>query len=393
MKILMVIPAVGNVYGGPTKIVLELAQAVGNLGHDVDIVTTPANGSTNLDVPLYKWIDEKNYRIQYFNYWDIADYKISLSLTKWLFQHVTDYDLVHTNAVFSYPVLPAHWACQFHKVPYIMTPHGMLEPWAMSYKAEKKRLYYDLIEKPALKKAAAIQITGSPEAKSIKSYGIETPMIFVANGIHRHDCETLANPEVFYQEFPHTRNKTLIIFLARIDPKKGLDLLAKAFSQVYAQFPQSHVIIAGPDNTGFLPTVQNYFAEAGCLEAVTFTGILTGAIKYAALAAARVYVAPSYSEGFSMSVLEGMAAGLPCVITTGCNFPEAGLAKAAYIVKVDAEEIAQQLIYCLKNPQLATETGDRARRLIMQQYTWERIAINLQNAYEAIVKQELAPLN
>ena len=393
MKILMVIPAVGNVYGGPTKIVLELAQAVGNLGHDVDIVTTPANGSTNLDVPLYKWIDEKNYRIQYFNYWDIADYKISLSLTKWLFQHVTDYDLVHTNAVFSYPVLPAHWACQFHNVPYIMTPHGMLEPWAMSYKAEKKRLYYDLLEKPALQKAAAIQITGSPEAKSIKSYGIETPMIFVANGIHRHDCETLANPEVFYQEFPHTRNKTLIIFLARIDPKKGLDLLAKAFSQVSAQFPQSHVIIAGPDNTGFLPTVQNYFAEAGCLEAVTFTGMLTGAIKYAALAAASVYVAPSYSEGFSMSVLEGMAAGLPCVITTGCNFPEAGSAKAAYIVKVDAKEIAQQLIYCLKNPQLAKETGDRAHQLIMQQYTWERIALNLQNAYEAIVKQELAPLN
>ena len=393
MKILMVIPAVGNVYGGPTKIVLELAQAVGNLGHNVDIVTTPANGSTNLDVPLYKWINEKNYRIQYFNYWDIADYKISLSLTKWLFQHVTDYDLVHTNAVFSYPVLPAHWACQFHKVPYIMTPHGMLEPWAMAYKAEKKRLYYDLLEKPALKKAAAIQITGSPEAKSIKSYGIETPMIFVANGIHRNDCETLANPEVFYQEFPHTRNKTLIIFLARIDPKKGLDLLAKAFSQVYAQFPQSHVIIAGPDNTGFLPTVQNYFAEAGCLESVTFTGMLTGAIKYAALAAASVYVAPSYSEGFSMSVLEGMAAGLPCVITTGCNFPEAGLAKAAYIVKVDAKEIAQQLIYCLKNPQLAKETGDRAHQLIMQQYTWERIALNLQNAYEAIVKQELAPLN
>jgi len=85
-------------------------------------------------------------------------------------------------------------------------------------------------------------------------------MIFVANGIHRHDCETQIDPEVFYQEFPHTRSKSLIIFLARIDPKKGLDLLAKAFSQVYAQFPQAHVIVAGPDNTGFLPTAQNYFA-------------------------------------------------------------------------------------------------------------------------------------
>ncbi len=393
MKVLMVIPAVGNVYGGPTKIVLELAQAVGNLGHNVDIVTTTANGFTNLDVPLSKWVNEKNYRIQYFPYWDVADYKISFSLTKWLFQHVTNYDLVHTNAVFSYPVLPAHWACQFHKIPYIMTPHGMLEPWAMAYKAEKKRLYYELLEKPALQKAAAIQITGSPEANSIKSYGIKTPMIFVANGIHRHDCETQTDPELFYQQFPHTRNKTLIIFLARIDPKKGLDLLAKAFSQVYAQFPQTHAIVAGPDNTGFLPTVQNYFAQFGCLEAVTFTGMLTGAIKYAALAAASIYVAPSYSEGFSMSVLEGMAAGLPCIITTGCNFPEAGVAEAAYIVKVDADDIARKLIDCLKNPQPAKETGDRARRLILEQYTWERIALNLQNAYKAVVKQELAPLN
>jgi glycosyltransferase involved in cell wall biosynthesis len=212
-------------------------------------------------------------------------------------------------------------------------------------------------------------------------------MIFVANGIHRHDCETLADPELFYREFPHTHNKTLIIFLARIDPKKGLDLLAKVFSQVYAQFPQTHIVIAGPDNTGFLPTVQNYFTESGCLEAVTFTGMLTGAIKYAALAAASIYVAPSYSEGFSMSVLEGMAAGLPCVITTGCNFPEAGEAEAAYIVKVDADEIAQKLIYCLKHPQLAKETGDRAKRLILSQYTWENIAIQLTDFYTTIINK------
>lgn len=387
MKILMVIPAVGNVYGGPTKIVLELAQAVCNLGHEVDIVTTPANGATNLDVPLCKWIEEKSYRLQYFPYWDIADYKISLPLTKWLFQHVTDYDLVHTNAVFSYPNLPAHWACQFHKIPYIMTPHGMLEPWAMAYKAEKKRLYYKLLEKPALQKAAAIQITGSPEAINIKSHGIETPMIFVANGIHRHDCETPTDPELFYREFPHTRNKTLIIFLARIDPKKGLDLLAKACRQVYAQFPQAHIVIAGPDNTGFLPTVKNYFAESECSEFVTFTGMLTGKIKYAALAAASIYVAPSYSEGFSMSVLEGMAAGLPCVITTGCNFPEAGEVEAAYIVKVDADEIADKLIYCLKNPQSAKETGDRARQLILSQYTWENIATKLTANYTTIINK------
>lgn len=391
MKILIVIPALGIVYGGPSKIVAELAQALGNHGIDIDIVTTNANGSTTLDVPLHTWVIEKSYRVKYFPYWQISEYKFSWSLTGWLCQHIADYDLVHTNAIFSYPVLPAHWICQLHRVPYIVTPHGMLEPWALSYKAWKKRLYYTLFEKKSLQNASAIQITGSPEVNNVKSLGIETPLIFAPNGIHYQDFETPPDPNVFYQQFPDTRNKTLILFLGRIDPKKGLDLLATAFAKVNAQFPQTHLIIAGPDNTGFLPVAQSYFAQAGCLDAVTFTGMLTGSVKYAALAAANLYVAPSYSEGFSMSVLEGMASGLPCVITTGCNFPEAAKAEAAFVVNIDADEIASILIQCLKSPQQAKEIGDRARKLILEKYTWDRIASNLIEVYTAILKRELIP--
>ena len=125
----------------------------------------------------------------------------------------------------------------------------------------------------------------------------------------------------------------MVLGLGRIDPKKGLDLLAKAFTKAHQVFPDTQLIVAGQDNTGFLPIAQNYFEEAGCSSAVKFTGMLTGEIKYAALAAANIYVAPSYSEGFSMSVLEGMASGLPCVITTGCNFPEAS--EVSEIVDID----------------------------------------------------------
>ncbi|NEQ84896.1 MAG: glycosyltransferase, partial [Moorea sp. SIO2I5] len=143
-----------------------------------------------------------------------------------------------------------------------------------------------------------------------------------------------------------------------------------------------------PDNIGFLPTAKDYFANAGCLDAVTFTGMLTGSLKYAALAAASIYVAPSYSEGFSMSVLEGMASGLPCVITTGCNFPEAAKADAAYVVDIDAEAIANALTQCLQFPQQAKEMGIRARQLIFEQYTWKRIAANLIDIYQAILHQK-----
>lgn len=391
MKILIVIPAIGTVYGGPSKSVLALAEQLCQLGCHVDLVTTQANGINQLNVPLQVWVHESYYRIQYFPYWDIGDYKLSLPLTNWLFQHVSNYDVVHTNAVFSYPVLPAYWACQIHRIPYIITPHGMLEPWALSYKARKKFFYYKLLEKPALQKAAAIQVLATPEAKNIRSLGITTPLALVPNGIDRQPFSPLPDPELFYQNFPDVRQKTLIIFLGRIDPKKGLDLLAAAFARVHAQFPNTHLIVAGPDNIGFLPTVQAYFTQANCLDAVTFTGMLTGAIKYAALAAASIYVAPSYSEGFSLSILEGMAAGLACVITTGCNFPEAAVTQAAYVAHAQVDDLTEGFVHCLSHPLEAKAMGDRARQLVFAHYSWEQIAQQMLEVYTAIVRNTAIP--
>ncbi|MDB9446472.1 glycosyltransferase [Anabaena sp. CS-542/02] len=387
MKILMVIPALGEVYGGPTKIVLELAQSIAKLNVSVDIIATHANGSTSLDVPLNQWIRKNGYRIQYFSYLDLFDYKFTGSMTKWLFKNVSNYDIVHTNAIFSYPILAAHLICQFRKVPYISAPHGMMEPWALAYKAWKKKLYFSFLEKPLLQRSQALQMTASTESRHVKSLGLKTRLVFIPNGIHRQDFVSLPSSEIFYQEFPQTRDKTLIIFLGRIDPKKGLDLLAPAFAQALKKFTDAHLIVAGPDNTGFLPTAESYFIKAGCRDAVTFTGMLTGTLKYAALAAADIYVAPSYSEGFSMSVLEGMATGLPCVITTGCNFPEAGTAKAASIVDIDADKIADALIQLLQDPIAAKEMGDRAREFILDNYTWDTIAAKMAAVYQDIQGQ------
>ncbi len=390
MKTLIFTPYVSSNYGGTSKVVTELAQGISSRGISIDIITTNADSSGKLDIPLNVWINEEHYRIKYFACWHRNDFIISLTLATWLINHVVDYDLVHTNTVFAPLVLLAHSVCKVRQIPYVMTPHGMLEPWALSYKAWKKRLYYNLFEKPTLQQASAIHVLANSEANNVKSLGFKHPVV-VPNGIYRQEFETLPYPEVFYQQFPSTRNKTLILFLGRIDPKKGLDLLAPAFAKVHDQFPQTHLVVAGPDSIGFITTAQSYFGRAGCLDAVTFTGMLTGSLKQAALAAANLYVAPSYSEGFSMSVLEGMASGLPCVITTGCNFPEAATAKAAHVVEVDADAIADALIQCLSHPKLAKAMGDRAREFIFQNYTWDRSAEKLIQVYRAIINRKPLP--
>lgn len=390
MKILHVIPAVGSVYGGPSVAALSLCQSMAQQGIQVDIVTTDRNGRDRLDVTLQTWIEQEHYRIQYFPCWYLNDYKISLSLTQWLLRHIRDYDIVNTHAIFSYSNLPAHWACQRYQVPYVMNPHGMLETWALAYKSWKKNMYYTFFEKPALQKASAIRVLVLDEAASLKRLNLQTSLTIVPNGIWNQESSVEFDAQTFYQQFPKTRGKTLILFLGRIDPKKGLDLLATAFGQVHQQFLDTHLIVAGPDNIGFLPTAKTYFEEVGCADAVTFTGMLTGISKQTALTLADLYVAPSYSEGFSMSVLEGMNAGLPCIITTGCNFPEAAMAEAAHVVDIDAAAIAQALIHCLKYPNEAKAMGDRARQFVLENYTWDKIATQMIEVYQSILDRQPA---
>ncbi|MCC5632336.1 glycosyltransferase [Nostoc sphaeroides CHAB 2801] len=390
MKILFIAPYIGAVYGGTSKMVTNLLEGIGSLGVTIDLVTTNANGSNTLDVPLNEWITEKYYRVQYFSCWHRDDFIISFSLINWLFKNVNNYEIVHSQTVFSPMISVAHSICKYLHIPYIVTPHGMLEPWALSYKAWKKRIYYNLFENTTIQNSSAIQAMSSFELKNINSLQFQNTVL-VPNGIHRQEFETLSNPEIFYQQFPETRGKTLILFLGRIDPKKGLDLLAPAFAKVYNQFPHAHLVVAGPDNIGFMDKAQNYFLQAGCLDAVTFTGMVSGTLKYAALAAANLYVAPSYSEGFSISILEGMASGLPCIITNGCNFPEAAKAEAAHVVEIDVNAIANALIECLSNPQQAREMGDRAREFIFQNYTWDHAAHKLIQVYQTVIDREPLP--
>lgn len=389
MKILFLTPYLSESYGGITKITRELAQALGKSGISLDLITTLASDKTVIEQPVRTWVVQDNFRVKYFPCIHRGDFIFSWSLLQWLKTHATDYDLIHTHTLFCPLISWATRICYRQKTPYLVTSHGMLEPWAFSYKAWKKKIYYKLIEENTLNQAAAIQGTSSIEFENFELYSFTTTKFLIPNGIHGEDFQYLPSPQIFHSAFPCTQNKILILFLARIDPKKGLDLLAPAFAQVRQQFPKAHLVIAGPDSIGFQATAEKYFIQAGCPDAVTFTGMLSGEIKYSALAAAQVYVSPSYSEGFSMSVLEGMASGLPSVITTGCNFPEAS--NIAQIVDVDQQQIAQALTWCLANPEESQAMGNRAQQFIFEKYTWDKIATKMISVYSWLLGREPKP--
>lgn len=389
LKLLMVVPALGAVYGGPSLTAIGLAEALGRLGLAVDVVTTNADGAKDLDVPLNQWIERPYYRLRYFLRLGRSEYKFSFPLLRWLWSHVRDYEIAHGTSIFNFPSLAYSAVAQLRRVPYVANPQGMLEPWALAHKARKKSLYFELLEKPRLKAAAAIHCVTTREAASVSGLNLGTPLVIVPNGISENELDAAwADPEPLFHCFPHFRGKTLILFLHRVDPKKGLDLLAPAFAEACRRLPKLdlHLIIAGAPTGEFLPTAKGFFEQAGCSNKVTFVGLLAGELKKAALAAAAVFVTPSYSEGFSMSVLEAMAAGLPCVMTTGCNFPEAGVAGAASVVEINADEFGRALIELLADLAAAKIMGQRARSFVQEYYSWDAAANRMFAIYQTILR-------
>jgi glycosyltransferase involved in cell wall biosynthesis len=385
MRVLYVVPYLGAKYGGIAKVVTGISQAVGQAGAQADIITTDADGEQRQPVVHYTWISEDSYRVMYFPCWHRRDFILSWPLVQWFRQHGHGYNLIHTHSIFAPLIAAVQWECRRHGWPYITTPHGMLEPWALAYKAWKKRGYYALVERPALRGARLIQATASQEAEHIRALGLETPIELIPNGLHRAEFEKLPDREVFYAAYPALRHKRLLLFFGRIDPKKGLDLLAPAFAQVRNKHPNTHLLVVGQDNIGFLPRAKEFFIAAGCLESVTFAGWMSGPTLYAMLRSVELHIAPSYSEGFSMGILMCLAAGVPTIMTEGCNFPEAGAAGAACIVDCAVESIAQALDHYLANPAAAQAMGERGRAFVLSHYTWDRIAQKLLATYERIL--------
>ena len=390
MKILLLIPALGSLYGGPSKIVPALAAALARRGESVDLVTTDASGTERLPVPAGNWVRQDGYRLRYFRRLGRFEFKLSPSLLAWLWRHAADYDVVHITSLFNFPVLACSLACRWRGVPYIVAPQGMLEPWALGYKSGKKKAYLRLVEWPlVLRGARLIQALNGNEAANLEKLRLGPPVAVLPNGIEAEEAlreNDSVDAAAFLDRFPAARDKTVILFLHRVDPKKGLDVLAPAFAAAHERFPQTHLVVAGPPTGCFQETARSYCEAAGVAGAVTFTGMLDGVLKRGALAAASVFVAPSYSEGFSMAVLEAMAAGLPCVISEACNFPEAGAAGAARLFPTgDVDRFAAALSELLERRAEARDMGRLARELVLSGYTWPSIAEGLEKQFGAIL--------
>ncbi len=264
--------------------------------------------------------------------------------------------------------------------PYIVSAHGMLEPWALRNKRLKKQLYLALVERHNLQQARGLHALTTAEADDYRRLGLRNPIAVIPNGVQ---VAQDVSPEEFTARFPGLSGKRLILFLGRIHFKKGLDLLCRAWADLGPSRDDAHLVLAGPDFENTLATVQRLVSELGIADSVTFTGMLRGSLKWSALAASECFVLPSYSEGLSVTTLEALGKGLPVIVTRQCHLPEVRRHDCGWVIEPDAEELRDALEAFLKTPSAAVRAmGHRARQLVARQYSWPVIGRQMSALYQ-----------
>jgi len=244
MRVLHVIPSVSPLRGGPSVMVRTMTRGLVSAGVEVDIATTDDDGPGRLPVTLSEPVIRDGVTYWYFPR-QTEFYTFSWPLTRWLAQHVRKYDLVHIHALFSYTVLPAAYWARRYKIPYIVKPLGILNRWGVNNRRPYlKKLSFALFEKRILSNAAAIHFTSEQERLEAADIGVRGRAVIIPNAV---DTCSDVGPDLrrFRANSPNINNCQMILFLARIDEKKGLDILLPAFAEIQKTRPNAVLVIAG----------------------------------------------------------------------------------------------------------------------------------------------------
>jgi glycosyltransferase involved in cell wall biosynthesis len=246
------------------------------------------------------------------------------------------------------------------------------------------------VERRYLQRAACLHALVPSELEDIRRFGITAPVAVVPNGIDLTPFDHPQTSELAFDGRPHPG--PVAIFLSRIHPKKGLTLLLRAWSRLGRGADGWLLIVAGPDEDGHRRQLELQAVDLGLGDRVLFCGPLYGPDKLQLLTSAELFILPSRSEGFSVAVLEAMAARTPVLITDKCNFDEVQVSGAGEVTECSVEAIASGLNRLLQlSRDQRREMGLRARRLVEAKYTWEQVVVEMESVYQWVISGGAPP--
>lgn len=374
MKVLHVIPSVDERSGGPATAIVPMCRALMQQGIDVLLLSTTAGlpaEITHGEVLQYKGVPAIFFPSQ------LGDsFKYSRPLSSWLRSNIHDFGLAHIHAVFNHSSVAAAHVCQRRGVPYVVRPLGTLDPWSMTQKSLRKRLFWQISGKGIMHNAAAVHYTSEAEKLSTESsLGLNHGRV-IPLGVAAASSNSNGKPA----------SDPYVLVLSRLHPKKGLDVLIDAFLSLVEkpQFAEWRLMIAGDGPIEYVSMLKE---KARGSSHITFTGWLDGDEKDAVLSGASLLVLPSRQENFGLCVVEALAQSVPVMVSPNVNLAaEIAAANAGWIAPIDKVALVETLTEALADRNELTRRG-RAGLQLSQKYSWENSARELVDLYRVVIQQ------
>jgi glycosyltransferase involved in cell wall biosynthesis len=316
MKVLRCCVSLDPELGGSVEAIRQACLGLPMLGHTVEVACA--------DAPEAPWLQTFPGHVYALGP-AVGTYGYTRRFVPWLRKHADNYDAVVIDGVWGFPGLAAWLALRKSRTPYFVYTHGMLDPWfkrRYPLKHIKKWVYWILALYWILRDARAVIYTGEQERVLSRESFFWPPRVreVVAGlGVYDPPGDSLSQREMFFGLFPELRDKRIVLFMSRIHPKKGCDLLIEAFAKTSIREEGIHLVLVGPDQIGWQQELHRRVEKLGLESRVTWTGMLSGDAKWGAFRAAEVFILPSHAENFGLVIAEAMACGVPVLTTDKVN--------------------------------------------------------------------------
>lgn len=339
MRLLNVICSTNPEHGGVIEWVRQFGPIAESMGHTVEVVS--------LDRPEDPWV--RDFPLRVYGMGQKFGYLHSPGLLRWLRDNRHHYDAVLAHGLWRYASYGTWKALHDTDTPYFAYTHGMLDPWFKKEYPLKhlgKWLYWPWTDYRVLRDAQGVIFTCEQEKrKARESFWLYRARELVTTiGISPPEGEPDVQRMHFHERFPETRSRNILLFLGRIHPKKGCDLLIEAFGKLAGGNESLHLVMAGPDNTSWIPHLKQIARRYGISDRITWAGMIGGDLKWGAFHAADAFVLPSHQENFGIAVVEAMACGTPVLISDKVDIFSEIMEDQAGLVETDTQAGIDKLL-------------------------------------------------